>query len=83
MLRDKCRYTQDGTILKPCETLCEVIETGDSSNIKSGIWHIERSANGEFLEKSYIAVKGGRQKFEPLLFNFCPFCGEEIYPRVL
>lgn len=78
MLRNKCSYTQDKTTIKACDALCEVIERGQPSANKNGVWHIEHSAEGELLSKTYFIMKGGLQKDQPAVLNFCPFCGEKF-----
>jgi hypothetical protein len=73
-----CKMTADG--LKPCHAMNDVLEIGGVGTRYQGVklQTLINMKSGDF-SRHLVVLKSGKHAKKGLVFNLCPFCGEELY----
>jgi hypothetical protein len=77
-MKTKCKV-RDNRFVDPCETLSQTIDNNIPGFSKATGVFIQHLTNMKTFKPSrtYVGLKSKNFK-NGLLFNFCPFCGEDI-----
>lgn len=75
-MKQKC-VVKDGSVV-PCKLLDNVTEDL-FTRVTKGVFELQIStlSTGEYHTKGFGA-KSGKHKKRGIMFNYCPFCGEDI-----
>lgn len=77
-LRAKCSVA-DGKFVEPCSTLAENTDMISTTERGRGIFSITYTNMKTFEQsRSMFGIKSRAHPRGGFLFNFCPFCGEDI-----
>ena len=78
MGKHKCTVSEDGQHVEPCDALAHETEYGNPHPRKRGIfsWAYRDMRTGKPSRTFFGAVTTHSPK--GFLFNFCPYCGEQI-----
>lgn len=76
-MSEKCTVT-DGKFVDACPALLACTEFGNPSGKRKGLYAWEMHSPQTGPTRTMFGVKSGEHVVKGMLFNFCPFCGEEI-----
>lgn len=77
----KCKLSECGKFVEPCDGLGKLIEFGNPIGVRKGIfmWQYYDTGTGG-KTRQMVGVKSGESKAKGMIFNFCPICGEKTLP---